>query len=441
MQNKIRIGLVITPEGVELINSVLKDIKNIQATIIVYHREEDIADLIQKSDAQLDAIVFSGPVGYHSYIKQENRNDNIPRVCVGYTQMELSKGLLQLIGVKKDCSLTGISIDTFTPYMVNEVFEEIDVPLMNVFVKEFDPSEDHSEIISFHMDLWRSKKINHVITARRKIYLALKKEGIPVVRVFPTKFSIRESIYKAILLEENSKNLNSQIAVCIFSLLISQSMAASSDYELERLKLDFHRMLVDVAHKIDALIVPGDSFEFILYTNRGNVEEISRLLNVHFIEQLERTLSAKVCVGLGVGKTALTAQNHARQAMKHAKMQGDSCGFLVRDDGKIVGPIRTEEAPSYVYKSNEPFLNQIVQVTGLSIDTVSRIVIFSQKNEQFSAEELAHALNVTPRYVRNLINLLVDSSYLKPTGDERPYPRGRPRKLYTFPNACDMTLS
>lgn len=430
MQNKILIGIVTTPEGVKLYNRVLKEIKNIEAEIMVYHREEDIKDIIEKNQSQLDVIVFSGPVGY--YKNRTYVNENIPTVSVKYSQAELSKGLLQLLKLNDDKSFRKIAIDTFTQKNVNELFEEIDLPLDHIFVKPFDPNENNTEIIKFHLDLWRSQKIKCVITARRKVYLALLKEGVPVVRVLATKFSIRESIYKAILLGENSKNLDSQIAVSIFSLIVPERLAKGTDYELEKLKLDFHRILVDIAHKIDASIVPSDSFEFILYTNRGFLNEITYFLNADFIEPFERILSSKVCVGLGLGKTALSAQNHAKLAMKHAKMQGGACGYLVREDGKIVGPIKADNALSYVYKSNEPLLNKISQETNLSIDTVSKIVSFCQKYEQFAAENLAHSLNVTPRYVRNIINSLVESSYLKQTGDERPYPRGRPRKLYSF---------
>lgn len=427
MQNKIRIGIVTTPEVINLFDDVLKEI-NIEVKMLVYHHEQDLKEIILKNQAQLDVFLFSGPVAYYKSLSFINKN--IPSSTVGYNQVELSKGLLLLM--KDRVSFSHMSIDTFSQQMVNEMFQEINTPLENIFVKEFNPNEDHSQIIKFHLDLWQAKKIDFVITARRRVYLDLKEKGISILRVFPSKFSIRESLNKALLLGENSKNLDSQIAVCIFSLILPERLAKGSNYKLEKLRLDYHKMLVDFAHKIDASIVPSDSFEFILYTNRGYLNEVTSFLNAHFIEQFEKELSSKVCIGLGFGITALSAQNHAKLAIQHAKMQGGGCGYLVRDDGKIVGPIKNDDAISYVYKSEEPLLNEIALETHLSIDTVSKIIAFSQKYDQFAAEDLANTLHVSQRYGRNIINALVKADYLQQTGKERPYPRGRPRNLYSF---------
>jgi hypothetical protein len=341
------------------------------------------------------------------------------------------KGILHVY-TKTGKEVKNVSIDTFSQGLVIEVYEELGFEYEDVFVKEFNPDDHHSEIVDFHMDLWNRQKINCVITARRSVYYSLIEKRIPVVRVWPTKFSIREAIFKAILLGENSKNIESQITVCMFSLILPHRTNKGSGYEMEKLKLDFHRALLDFARSIDASVVPSDSFEFILYTNRGYLDEIKRCLNNDFISRLESMLSVKVCIGLGLGKTALSAQSHAREALKHAKNQGGGCGYLVRDDGKIIGPLETDRTLHYEFKTNEAMLKKIAAESQLSIDTVSKVVVFAEKKGHFTADDLAYALNVTPRHVRNIINLFLNLSYLSSVGEERPYPRGRPRRIYSL---------
>jgi hypothetical protein len=334
MIEKIKVGIVTTPEGVHFFKEVLNEFKHVDSTMMSYQNDRDVKEMILEKQSQLDIIVFSGPLGYH--MNRKYVNEDIPTICVGYNEIELVKGLLQLSSMYgKEARM--LSIDTFGEGMVAEVYEELGFEYVNVFVKQFNADEHHSLIVDFHLDLWNRKKINHVITARRSVYNTLIEKGVPVLKVLPTKFSIRDAIFKAVLLGQNSKNIESQITVCMFSMIIPSKIEKGSKYELEKLKLDFHRALVDIAHKIDASVVPSDSFEFILYTNRGNLDEIKRWLNNDFISVLERKLAVKICVGLGLGNTALSAQSHARQALKYANMQGGGCGYLVRSVGKIVG--------------------------------------------------------------------------------------------------------
>jgi predicted ArsR family transcriptional regulator len=77
-------------------------------------------------------------------------------------------------------------------------------------------------------------------------------------------------------------------------------------------------------------------------------------------------------------------------------------------------------------------LKKIALESQLSIDTVSKVVVFAEKKGHFTADDLAYALNVTPRHVRNIINLFLNLSYLSTVGEERPYPRGRPRRIYSL---------
>lgn len=428
MEQHIRVGIITTPEGESSFASVLNEFGNVIARLMLYNREEDISEIIKQNQADLDVILFGGPLSYH--MNRKYVHENIPTLCVEYKESELMKGLVQAREIDKK-QLKKISLDTFRSQIVKEVFHELELPMRDIYVKEFQSEEQPSEIVDFHWQLWQQGKIDFVITCRRSVYLTLLEKGIPVRKVLPTKFNIRESLTKAVLLGENSKNVNFQIAVGILTLDIDAK--EKTEYDLEKANLDFHRMLVDLAQTVDASIIPLRPFEILLYTNRGFLEEITHMwTETSFIKKIEDSLSAKVSAGFGAGRTALSAQLHAKQALEQARSQGGGCAYLIRDDGKILGPLGKGTALEYQHKSNDPVIKKMAEKTRLGIDTVSKTYAFSNKQNQFTAEDLAHALGVTTRNTRNIIKRLWEAGYLTEIGIERPYPKGRPRKIYMF---------
>src|SRR5690606_137529 len=158
--------------------------------------------------------------------------------------------------------------------LVEEVLVESGIPAMKTFVRPFQADDDAKAIIAFHEERWKSGQVRHVITCRRSVHKGLQAMGIPALKLLPTKFNIRNSISKAVLLGENSKNANFQIAIGHFLVVPNEASQAAPDYALEKISLDFHRSLLDIAQRMNASILPLGSFEFLLYTNRGYLEEV-----------------------------------------------------------------------------------------------------------------------------------------------------------------------
>lgn len=426
--DKIKLGIVTTPEGAVTFYEVLRKFPQVQYEMMMTRNDKDIRGIIMKAQSQLDVIVFSGPLSY--YMNRQYVPEHIPTVGVGYNQIELMKGMLQL-QMSTEIPFAALSIDTFSDEAVEGVARELGLPMREIFNRPFHPKETNFDIVNFHLDKWTRGAAKQVITARGAVFDELERMSIPVIKVFPTLYTVQEAVSKAVLLGHSSKNMEAQILVCMFTLT-GREREPSGERGRERLQAEFEQELTEIARQIDACIVPSDSLEYTLYTNRGYLDTIREFLQNDMIRRLHARFSAKLCVGLGLGKTALSAQSHARLALQHARSQGGDCGFLVRDDGKIIGPLGTERAIDYEYKTDKTPLLQMAKESRLSIDTVSKFVTYTQKRDKFVAEDLAYVLNVTPRHVRNVINIMMKLSYVRPIGEERPYPRGRPRKIYTF---------
>jgi|GEM_PF-793096 len=428
--HNVRIGFLTTPEGETAFREVLHEFGNIDGRLLIYHSDDELLELIENLQREFDVLIFGGPLSYHLYRKYVG--DNVPTLCIDYKEIELMSGLLSLLNERK--LPARVALDTFASELVDEVLKETGIAgCMKTYVKPFDPAEPHEAIVRFHRELWESGKIDHVLTCRRSVFEALSAARVPVTKILPSKFNIRNSIAKAVLLGENIKNANFQIAIGHF-LVVPDSSRQDSEYAQEKLSLDFHRYLVDIAQRFNASIMPLGMFEYLMYTSRGFLEEMTRLwTETSVFRDAELKLSAHIYAGFGAGKTPLAAQTHAKSALERAKETGEGCAYLIRDDGKIVGPLGGAKEPlEFTHRTTDPLLQEMAARTHLSADTVAKVLSFSRIHGSFTAEELANALGVTTRNVRNILRKLADPGYLEESGMERPYPKGRPRKIFTL---------
>ncbi|XID90205.1 hypothetical protein ACF3MZ_16775 [Paenibacillaceae bacterium WGS1546] len=438
MNNNVRLGIITTPEGKATFEDVLREFGGVEGRLITYQNDGEIREIIEENQDDTDVILFGGPLSYEANRKYVR--EDMPTLSIDYRETELLSGLLQLARNQLlPGEGSGLSLDTFAEELVQEVLAQSGMPDLKTFVKPFHAAERPEAIVGFHADLWKSGRIGHVITCRRSVYNGLAMLGIPATKLLPTKFNIRNSISKAILLGENSKNANFQIAIGHFQVVPNEGGQAVPDYALEKISLDFHRGLIDIAQRVNASILPLGGFEFLLYTNRGFLEEITRMWKeTTLFQDMEKKLSADIYAGFGAGKTAMAAQAHAKSALERAKGQGGGCAYIVRDDGKIIGPLGRSHTLEYTHKTENPALLRMVSKTQLSTDTVAKVLSYSRIHGEFTAEEMANALGVTTRNIRNIFKKLADSGFLAEKGMERPYPKGRPRKIFTLlPNDAE----
>lgn len=431
---KINVGIVIPLEVSEFFHSILSDFTELTFRIVTYERDDEIPDVLAANQNHLDAIVFGGPLSY--WASRNHVRESTPTVCIEFGHSELLKGLLSMQMKHSSTPLNRVSFDTFSERTVREVFEELDVQVDQVFISAFDPGQPYQCIFEIHQQLWRDGRVDEVITCRRSVAKLLKQAGIPHIIVLPTRFNVKECITRAALLGENTKNIESQAAVAIFHLNINGSSSVSPEYEVGKLSLDFHRKLLDFSQHLGATIVSANSLEYMLYANRGSTEDIvQRWIDDPYLSEVSTLFQQKstsISVGFGMGQTVIAAKANARRAVQRAKLQGGNCGYLIREDGEVIGPLGKMGTMHFVHKTDSKELQRISEQSSLTVETVSKMVEFSKKHREFTVEDLARALSVTTRSARNFINKLSSLGYITSTGEEKPYPKGRPRKIFSL---------
>ena len=60
--------------------------------------------------------------------------------------------------------------------------------------------------------------------------------------------------------------------------------------------------------------------------------------------------------------------------------------------------------------------------------------ITDRNNEPFSSNDIAAYYKVTKRSAERTVNKLLSGNVIKVSGEERPYLKGRPRKLFSLNN-------
>jgi DNA-binding MarR family transcriptional regulator len=123
----------------------------------------------------------------------------------------------------------------------------------------------------------------------------------------------------------------------------------------------------------------------------------------------------------------------AEKAVAQAEQTGAPCGFLMDEDGLMVGPLRPGATPlSFTYREHGADLERIARQAGLSAATISRLAALDRKlaGRPLSPGDLAEELHITDPSGRRLIRKLAASGLAVQQGSAQANRRGRPTTLY-----------
>jgi hypothetical protein len=138
-----------------------------------------------------------------------------------------------------------------------------------------------------------------------------------------------------------------------------------------------------------------------------------------FAERARSDLGVTIEVGIGMGRTAVEAEAHARASLGRVQGPGGIRGFA---------PGREDQAPVPV-----PRLPEAGARRSRSLETLSRLADklgATDANLIVDAETAGQLLAVTPRTARRLLHILVEEGLAWPLPPNRTPQPGRPRQFY-----------
>lgn len=427
---KLRLGVLGADDSLEIIRSVVQEFGEIECLPIVYWSEEEIFDLLEPHIGEADMWLFSGQVPY-AMVKEWGRI-HAPMAYVPHIGASLYRTLLYL-SHEAGMRVNELSFDTFSPEELARFLEEAGIVHTHLWLKHYDGAIHFRELADYHERLWRDGRTKGAVTCLRTAQLELRRRGVPVYRVLPTRTGVHSVISMLLRTREMLQFKDTQITVQMMEIDSFQGLAsgAFSTDELHNLEIKTTEKLLRYAKQLQGSLKTAGPGRYVIFTTRGMLRDVTaNYTSVPNLEELFGIRGELVTCGIGVGKTAYEAEIHAGTALLHAKERGPGTWMVYFDDKRIVGPLGRQEQITYSAASGQ--LQEISRQTSLSVQTLSKLhsILKKRGTSEISAHELAMYLQIMPRSARRILMELEAKGFAQVIGEESPHPRGRPRKVY-----------
>lgn len=427
----IRIGVFGAKDSLESIKKVAQEYLEIaEFSYYPYEQKEDTPALVREHIHKVDVALFSGRVPYNIVISSMELDK--PCVYVPHNGSSVYRTLWDI----RDSghSLEYLSFDTINEREIREILKELAINDDHVHVFEYDGDIDYHKLAEVHMDLWNENPKYVAVTCLLKTSDILKSKGIPVFRVALTKSLIRQVIDSAINKATNTQLKANQLAIIILDIdhFKKHVKKSRSEYELQRLKLKFNEKLVDFAEEIQGALFSFGGDEYLIFTTGGALEDKNHdFYRKRFFETVETELDIQVSMGIGYGRSAYEAENNGRMALRYSKEFGGNCAYSVDQYKGVSGPLNEPSELSYKSGSSDAQINKLVEVSGLSVKNITRLIAMIEKiGPVVSSKEVAYYLNMTERSARRILSVLNEARLAEQTGESSQASKGRPRLLY-----------
>jgi hypothetical protein len=381
-----------------------------------YRDEQEAADQVVRLGTAIDVCLFASRVPYE-YARTAGVLSS-PATYVPLGGSALYAALLRA-GRETGSDPARASVDIVSRADVEDAFAELGIPALAVHVRE-DPGSP-AVMASFHERLWRRRETSVAFTCMRSVAQKLSASSVPVFTLRPTGSDIRSALRTAALLGGYRRLEDAQLALALVEVpaLRDSGRRGTPRQSREEMRLTVHRFLVQEAQRIHAAVSATSDHGFLIVATRGSLARATDGFRAPpFAERARSDLGVTLDVGIGMGRTAVEAEAHARAALVRAQ-SGGMPGLAVSRDGHV--PVPAPRLPE----------TGVHRVRGL--ETLSRLaekLAATDATFVVDAETAGRLLGVTPRTARRLLHILVEEGLAWPLPPTRAPQPGRPRQCY-----------
>ncbi|BCJ41543.1 hypothetical protein GCM10010168_54580 [Actinoplanes ianthinogenes] len=335
---------------------------------------------------------------------------------------------------------TPVSIDTFPEETVAEVATALGLDRSAIAALPFQPEQPVAEVVAFHRERLDRTGAPYVITARTAVAAALDGRTA-VVQAVATPGTIRADLHELVLRVRGRQADEQRFAAAVFRA------PASGARETLR------RALSELPELADAWIDDHGPRAVIAFAPAGVFQTLTQhWVHLPFSEETgfpgagdtgvddaeidgtpgHTAAVRSTAVGFGIGASARGSVTLAEQAADRAEQNDSASGYLITDDGVMIGPIGAAGPPlTYTYREHGG-LEELAGRAGLSAATMSRLAALERSlgGRPITPGELARALGITDPSGRRLIRKLSEAGLVAAEGSAQPHQKGRPTRLY-----------
>lgn len=397
---------------------------------MMYKEEEEINAIIADIDKNICGAVFAGSL---PYFRVENimQQKKIPSIFIPFNGIGLLKALLEMETVN---SMRRVSLDTVDKSAVIETFEEIDYWEMPQHLFEFENVTKLDTVIDYHKRLHDQKLTDVAITSVGYCYKELIQQGVPSIRIKPSRSAIKETLEKMELICDNQNDRSNLLAVgIIFINETNELVKNKSAIDFREIHLQFEHAVLKFAKTINSHYLNTSPGEIQFYTSWRTIDEITaNMTNIPSELELVYGLEGiSVSIGIGFGTTTNFAIDSAGNALNKAKqIRGNVC-LILDENYNLIGPLGEKTIEQSKIRSTNERVQQLALEAGISSLTLSKIIDASVSlNNEFTSRELAPFLGVTIKSTQRVLRKLQETKFIEIVGKESIQAKGKPRTIY-----------
>lgn len=384
-----------------------------------YRDEHEAAEKASRLGSSVDVCLFASPVPYE-YARRSGAITG-PATFVPLNGAALRTALLRA-SLDGKFDLSRISLDVLGRSEIEEMYAELDLSAEHVHAREEVASA--ATLAAFHERLWRRGETTLALTCVHAVAQRLTAAGVPVIVVRSTGSAIRSALHTAALLGAHHRLEEAALAEVVVDVptLRETARRTAPRYWRDELRLSVHRLLLQEAQRIGAAVMPVGEHCFVVIATRGSLSAVTEGFRVPpFVERAQAELGVELEVGVGMGRSAQEAENHARAALTRAQSGRGQHGFALDREGRALVP------------PPRPSARMPAPVRPKGIETLARLADKLPSGESsltVDAETASRLLGVTARTARRLLRILVEEGLAWPLPPNRSPQPGRPRQLY-----------
>lgn len=407
----------------------LSEIANRENTIelvpFTYRNESETAELIERT-FMCDVYIFTEALS-SLYVKDRIKRKRLPTVFVQHDEhMTLINLFLQR---NSGYSLNRFSIDIDNENVVKEVLRDLKINNNKIYIYDYglktDPSVD--SIVDYHSKLWSEGKIDYVITSVKSVVDKLRIMNIPVHSMVTPEANLKKVLEQAKSIIRFDSNIGAQVVSGHIQIKDPNTISKQKLKEvMEKLSV----ILEKFSKKTDVSFYQVNDHEIILFGTKALIHHLTNhYRDFPLLREIKNDLKVPMNIGYGLGLTTKQSSINAKIALETCNGADDSKCYIVNERQEVIGPIgvKKEFDASKLYHA-------LIHKARLNNELSYNFIDFirTRNNEPFSSNDIANYYKVTKRSAERTVNKLLSGDVIRVSGEERPYQKGRPRKLFTL---------
>jgi hypothetical protein len=427
------LGLVLHSSHQDRLVEASGMLTGVQLELVVYEQEREIRPKVEAllRRVQLDGMIL-GLVPYDAC--RDLVPPDLPMSVTRYTSLELTLTLSRAL--RQGWAPGPVSIDTFDRSVVDDVTRALGMSSDQIACLPYAADISYDQIIDFHQNFLAEHKNGYIITVRSEVTRRLG-DKVRMLNVAPLESSVRAELHEMVLRIQSQRARELSFAAGIFSVV-----EFGKDSNLDRARVGVLNMLLNTPEFADAWVDNRGRRSVAVLAHRALFNEVTEnWSSLPVVGTAQANLGIRVAAGFGIGYSARKCVLLAERAAAQAEQYGAPCGFLMDEDGLMVGPLRPGASPlSFTYREHGADLERLAGKAGLSAATISRLAAIDRKlaGKPLSPGDLAAALCITDPSGRRLIRKLIASGLAVQRGSAQANRKGRPTNLYQLAIAASI---